>query len=82
MSVITVMRCTIRLFYGVCTMTVICPFICPERHIIVITVNRGSGFPIGFLASMTLMTLMTVLYRLILERGVHLYFLGSLTLST
>src|SRR5215207_6528285 len=69
MSVITVMRCTIRLFYGVCTMTVICPFICAERHVIVITVMRGSGFPIGFLASMTIMTIMTVICRLILKEA-------------
>src|SRR5215203_1342104 len=69
MSVITVMRCTIRLFHGVCTMTVICPFICAERHVIVITVMRGSGFPIGFLASMTIMTIMTVICRLILKEA-------------
>ena len=69
MSVITVMRCTIRLFYGVCTMTVICPLIYTERHVTVITVMLGSGFPIGFLAIMTIMTIMTVICRLILKEA-------------
>jgi hypothetical protein len=37
----------------------------------------------GFVVTaVTAMTLMTVLYGLILDRGEHLYFLGSLTLST
>jgi hypothetical protein len=31
---------------------------------------------------MTVMTLMTVIYGLILDEGMRLYFIGSLTLST
>ena len=36
----------------------------------------------GFLATMTVMTLMTLIYGLILDEGMHLYFVGSLTDST
>ena len=36
----------------------------------------------GFLATLTVMTLMTLIYGLILFMGAHLYFLGSLTPST
>jgi hypothetical protein len=35
-----------------------------------------------FSSSMTVMTLMTVLYGLILDEGMRLYFVGSLTAST
>jgi hypothetical protein len=35
-----------------------------------------------FLPGMTVMTLMTVLYGLILDEGTHLYFVRSLTAST
>jgi hypothetical protein len=36
----------------------------------------------GFLAGVTVMTIMTLIYRLILDEGMPLYFVGSLTLST
>jgi hypothetical protein len=36
----------------------------------------------GFLATVTVMTLMTVIYGLILDEGMRLYFVGSLTAST
>jgi hypothetical protein len=35
-----------------------------------------------FISSMTVMTLMTLIYGLILDEGMHLYFVGSLTDST
>jgi hypothetical protein len=35
-----------------------------------------------FLPDMTVMTLMTMIYGLILDEGMRLYFLGSLTAST
>jgi hypothetical protein len=36
----------------------------------------------NFLPGMTVVTLMTVIYGLILDEGMLLYFVGSLTLST
>jgi hypothetical protein len=69
MSVINVMGWRIRLFYGVCTMTIICPFICPDRHIIVITVTLGTSGFIGFRAPVTVVTLMTVIYEPILKEA-------------
>jgi hypothetical protein len=35
-----------------------------------------------FISSKTVMTLMTVIYELILDEGMRLYFVGSLTTST
>ena len=54
-----------------------------DRHVIVMmSVTEETPYLSGFLATMTVMTLMTVLYGLILDRGEHLYFVGSLTAST
>jgi hypothetical protein len=54
-----------------------------DRHVIVMFIVIGKmAYVRDFISSMTVMTLMTVLYGLILDRGEHLYFLGSLTPST
>ena len=54
-----------------------------DRHVIVtVTVTEETPYLSGLLAPMTAMTLMTVIYGLILDRGEHLYFVGSLTAST
>ena len=50
-----------------------------DRHVIVI---EGKAQVNGFLATVTVMTLMTMIYGLILDEGTHLYFVGSLTAST
>ena len=53
-----------------------------DRHVIVtVTVTEETSYLSGLLASVTVMTLMTVIYGQILDRG-HLYFVGSLTPST
>src|SRR5215212_9824948 len=66
MSVITVTTGRIRLFYRVFAVTVLRPPTCAERHVIVISVIGGSGFPIGFFA---IMTLMTLIYRSFLKEA-------------
>jgi hypothetical protein len=54
-----------------------------DRHVIVMmSVTEETPYLSGLLATMTLMTLMTVIYGLILDEGVHLYFVGSLIPST
>ena len=54
-----------------------------HRHVIVmVSVTEETPYLSGLLATVTVMTLMTVLYGLILDRGEHLYFVASLTLST
>jgi hypothetical protein len=54
-----------------------------DRHVIVmVSVSEETPHLSGFLAGVTVMTLMTVLYELILDKGITLYFVGSLTLST
>ena len=53
-----------------------------DRHVIVtFTVIEGKAYVSDFLATLTLMTLMTLIYGLILEEGMRRYFLGSLTAS-
>jgi hypothetical protein len=48
-----------------------------DRHVIVmVSVTKETSYLSGFLAGVTVMTLMTVIYGLILDRGVHLYLLG------
>jgi hypothetical protein len=47
-----------------------------------VSVTEETPYLSGLLATMTLMTLMTVIYGLILDEGVHLYFVGSLIPST
>jgi hypothetical protein len=41
-----------------------------------VSVSEETPYLKGLLATVTVMTLLTLIYRLILERGVHLYFLG------
>ena len=51
-----------------------------DRHVIVtVTVTEETPYLSGFLAGVTVMTL---IYRLILDEGMRLYFVGSLTAST
>jgi hypothetical protein len=54
-----------------------------DRHAIVIfTVIAETAEVSGFLATMTVVTLMTLIYGLILDEGMRLYFVGSLRAST
>jgi hypothetical protein len=54
-----------------------------DRHAIVMLIVIGKmAYVRDFLPGMTVMTLMTVLYGLILDEGMRLYFVGSLTAST
>jgi hypothetical protein len=54
-----------------------------DRHVIVtVTVTEETPYLSGFLATMTAMTLMTMIYGLILDEGMRRYFVGSLTPST
>src|SRR5215204_1720464 len=49
-------------------------------HVIVtVTVTEETPYLRGFLAGVTVMTLMTLIYGLILDEGMRRYFLGSLT---
>jgi hypothetical protein len=51
-----------------------------HRHVIVtVTVTEETPYLRGFLAGVTVMTLMTLIYGLILDEGMRRYFLGSLT---
>jgi hypothetical protein len=53
-----------------------------DRHVIVtVTVTEETPYLSGFLATMTAMTLMTMIYGLILDEGMRRYFVGSLTPS-
>jgi hypothetical protein len=54
-----------------------------DRHVIVmVTVTEETPYLSGFLATMTVMTLMTLIYGPILDEGMRRYFVGSLTAST
>jgi hypothetical protein len=54
-----------------------------DRHVIVmVSVTEETPYLSGFLAGVTVMTLMTLIYGLILDEGMRHYFLGSLTPST
>src|SRR5215211_5254391 len=54
-----------------------------HRHVIVmVSVTEESHYLSSLLATVTAMTLMTVICGLILDEGMRLYFVGSLTLST
>ena len=54
-----------------------------DRHAIVMLIVVGKmAYVRDFLPGMTVVTLMTLIYGLILDRGEHLYFIGSLTAST
>ena len=53
-----------------------------DRHVIVmVSVTEETPYLSGLLAGVTVMTLMTLIYGLILDEGMHLYFVGSLTPS-
>jgi hypothetical protein len=59
------------------------PGVFRDRHaIVMVSVTEETPYLSGLLAGVTVMTLMTVIYGLILDRGTHLYFVGSLTPST
>jgi hypothetical protein len=48
-----------------------------DRHaIVMVSVTEETLYLSGFLAGVTVMTLMTLIYGLILDRGEHLYFVG------
>jgi hypothetical protein len=47
-----------------------------------VSVTEETPYLSGFLAGVTVMTLMTLIYGPILDEGMPLYFVGSLTLST
>jgi hypothetical protein len=54
-----------------------------DRHVIVtVTVTEETPYLSGLPAGVTVMTLMMLIYRLILDEGMHRYFVGSLTPST
>jgi hypothetical protein len=54
-----------------------------DRHIIaMVSVTEETPHLSGLLAAVTSMTLMTMIYGLILDRGERRYFVGSLTAST
>ena len=54
-----------------------------DRHTIVMfIVIEETSKASHFLSLMTVMTLMTLIYGLILDEGMRLYFVGSLTAST
>jgi hypothetical protein len=47
-----------------------------------VSVTEETPYLSGLLATMTVMTLMTMIYGLILDEGMRLHFVGSLTSST
>ena len=54
-----------------------------DGHVIVmVSVTEETPYLSGLLAGVTVMTLMTVLYGLILDEGMRLYFVGYLIPST
>jgi hypothetical protein len=54
-----------------------------DRHgIVMVSVTEQTPCLSGLLATVTAMTPVTVLYGLILDEGMRLYFIGSLTAST
>ena len=53
-----------------------------DRHVIVmVSVTEETPYLSGLLAGVTVMTLMTLIYGLILDKEALLYFVGSLTPS-
>jgi hypothetical protein len=53
-----------------------------DRHVIVtVTVTEETPYLSGLRATMTVVTLMTMICGLILDEGMRLYFAGSLTAS-
>jgi hypothetical protein len=53
-----------------------------HRHVIVtLTVTEETPYLSGFLAGVTVMTLMTLIYGLILDEGMRLYFVGHFPFS-
>ncbi len=58
------------------------PFREPLQYIVMVSVTEETPYLIGLLAGVTVMTLMTLIYGLILDEGMRRYFVGSLTLST
>jgi hypothetical protein len=54
-----------------------------DRHVIVmVSVSEETPYLSGLLATVTVMTLMTLMYKLFLDEGMRRYFVGSLTAST
>ena len=54
-----------------------------DRHVIVtVTVTEETPDLSGLFAGVTVMTLMTMIYELILDEGMRLYFVDSLSAST
>jgi hypothetical protein len=54
-----------------------------HRHaIVMVSVTEETPYLSGLLATVTVMTLMTLIYGLILDEGMRRYFVGSLTPST
>ena len=54
-----------------------------DRHVIVmVSVTEETPYLSGLLAGVTVMTLMTLIYGLILDEGMRRYLVGSLTAST
>jgi hypothetical protein len=81
-AVMSVMRGTFLDTYGVSARRSI-PDVSGGRHaIVMVSVTEETPYLSGFLTGVTAMTLMTVISGLILDRGVHLYFVGSPTAST
>jgi hypothetical protein len=50
--------------------------------IVMVSVTEETPYPSGLLVGVTVMTLMTLIYGLVLEEGMRLYFVGSLSAST
>ena len=54
-----------------------------DRQVIVtVTATEETPYLSGLLATVTVMSLMTLIYGLILDERMRLYFIGSLTAST
>ena len=54
-----------------------------DRHVIVmVSVTEETPYLSGLLATVTVMTLMTMIYGPLLDRGMPRYFVGTLTAST
>jgi hypothetical protein len=59
------------------------PGVIGDRHVIVMLIVVGRmAYVRDFLPGMTVMTLMTMIYGLILNEGMRLFFVDSLTPST
>ena len=58
------------------------PGVFGDRHtIVMVSVTEETPYLSGFLAGVTVMTLMTLIYGLILDEGMRRYLIGSLTPS-